>query len=78
MLLSRAPRVRDVVLKGNIRVENGEERLESLILNCPNIRLLDIKDTTHLEKIEVKTKKNNKDLIVVQNERNAQIDITYY
>ena len=52
-ILKSAPRLKDVALRGIIR-DQGKWAVKSLILDCPNIRLLSIKDLEYSEELEVR------------------------
>ena len=74
-VLSRAPKLKEVILEGSVR-KQGEESEKSLTLACENIRLLVLIDLSEeMEEIEVKTNTNREKVMVVKDE-NIKVNIT--
>ena len=63
--LKKATRLKGLYLR-NCVSKMGFFSSRKLILDCPNLKLVSIADLTQFEKIEVKTKRKSKDVVVVK------------
>ena len=70
--MKRAPRLKEVVLRGSFRKSGFQER-KILILECPSIRFLNIKELGGVEEIEVRQEGGN--VIVVKGNKKINVQI---
>ena len=73
-ILKRAPHLKEVVFESAINTSRWEP-VKRFGLACANLRLLNIKDLRKVKEIEVKTKRQSREVLVIRGERDIQIEI---
>ena len=76
-VLSRAPRLKDVILEDGL-LDQGAERKNCLIVDCGSIRSLDIRELRGVKEIEVRKKREAGDPIIVQGSKSIKVKISTY